>query len=142
MAYYPLPGEVDILGLIRKASKEKQFCFPVVDIKERALRVFRASRLEEDFIRGPYGIMEPDTKKTEPVDIKGIDLVIVPALAFDRSKNRLGRGGGFYDRFLRSLSASAHKVGLAFDFQILESLPFDSRLDVKVDAIASEHFTL
>ena len=51
-----------------------------------------------------------------------IDLVIVPGLAFDTTGNRLGRGGGFYDRFLRRLRRSATTVGLAFDAQVVDTV--------------------
>ena len=140
MVYYPLPGEVDILDEIRKEIKTKRFCFPVMDLKAKKMRIFEVKNLDEDFIPGPYKIMEPDIRKTKETDIGEIDLVIVPGLAFDYQKNRLGRGVGFYDRFLADLNKSTKKVGIAFEFQILESLPVDLSLDQKVDAVVSESF--
>ncbi|MFH1875645.1 MAG: 5-formyltetrahydrofolate cyclo-ligase [Candidatus Omnitrophota bacterium] len=139
MAYYPLPGEVDILGMMRKAQN-KRFCFPVMDTKTRSLRPYEVKSFDEDFIKGPYGVSVPDTGKTKEVDIGEIDMVIVPGLGFDRRRNRLGRGAGFYDRFLKRLKPTTLKVGLAFEFQILDRLPTHQSLDEKVDCIVSEHF--
>jgi 5-formyltetrahydrofolate cyclo-ligase len=138
MAFFPLKGEVDLLGMIRMALGIKRFCFPVMDAAIGKLRVFQVTDLERDFLPGPYGVMQPDVNRMMEVDVKDIDLVIVPGLAFDRKKNRLGRGRGFYDRFLRDLSPSVRTVGAGFDFQILESLPIHPSNDEKVGFVAGE----
>lgn len=141
MAYYPLKGEVDILGMIRKAHM-KRFCFPVMDLKTKGLRAFEVTDLDKDFIVGPYGVREPNTEITKEVDIKEIDMVIVPGLGFDRARNRLGRGAGFYDRFLKKIKPPTMKVGIAFDCQILESLPIHQSLDETVDVVVGENFQI
>lgn len=140
MVYYPLKGEVDILGLIRRNKGVKRFCFPVMDLKAKDLRVFEVNDLDKDFISGPFGVMEPNTQRTKELSIEEIDMVIVPGLGFDREKNRLGRGAGFYDRFLERITPSVKKIGIAFEFQILESLPVNLSLDQKLDAVVSESF--
>ena len=142
MAYYPLRGEVDILRKIRKDLGSKRFCFPVMDLKAKNLRIFEITNLDEDFCVGAWGVMQPDTEKTKEVDIKEIDVVIVPGLAFDRQRNRLGRGAGFYDRFLQDITPSTKKVGIAFEFQILENLPTNLSWDQKVDTVVSENFII
>jgi 5-formyltetrahydrofolate cyclo-ligase len=142
MAYYPLAGEVGILGLIRKSLTTKRFCFPVMDLKAKRLRVFEIKNFESDFVKGPYSVMEPDVNNTQEVDIREIDIVIVPGLAFAKDKNRLGRGAGFYDRFITTMPPSTKTVGLAFDFQILDSLPVNPACDQKVDIVISEHSIL
>lgn len=142
MAYYPLRGEVDILKMIKKAKTFKRFCFPVMDLKAKDLRIFEVNNLDEDFISGPFGVMEPDAEKTKELSIKEIDIVIVPGLGFDYHKNRLGRGAGFYDRFLEKITPSIKKVGIAFEFQILESLPIHLSLDQKLDVVVSESFVI
>lgn len=142
MAYYPLKGEVDILGMIRKVLGTKRFCFPVVNLDTKRLVAFEVCNLDRDFIKGPFGIMQPDSRKTNEVDVGEIDMVIVPGLAFDLQRNRLGRGGGFYDRFLKKIKPPAKKVGIAFEFQILENLPVHLPLDEKVDIVASEDFVI
>ena len=100
---------------------------------------FRAdTNLDEDFVSGPYGVMEPDVGKTKETDVNEIDMVIVPGLGFDYQKNRLGRGAGFYDRFLVNLTPSIKKIGIAFECQLLGDLPIHLQTDQKVDIVVSE----
>lgn len=139
MAYYPLRGEVDILSMIRKDLLAKRFCFPVMDLKEKYLRIFEVLNLKGDFIPGPFGVQQPDTLRTEEVDVRKVDMVIIPGLAFDYQKNRLGRGAGFYDRFLARAPSSIKKIGIAFEFQILENLPIHPLLDQRVDKVVAEN---
>ena len=142
MAYYPLRGEVDVLELVRKDIGSKRFCFPVMDLKKKSLHIFEVADLDAEFVSGPFGIREPDTKKTKKVDAKEIDMVIVPGLAFDYDKNRLGRGVGFYDRFLEGLAPNIKKVAIAFKLQILQNLPVNLSWDQKVDLVVSENFII
>lgn len=71
---------------------------------------------------------EPTIKKQ--VSLKSLDLVIVPGMAFDKKGKRLGRGKGYYDRFLMKIPKDTSSFGLAFDFQIL---PFIPTTDIDVD---------
>ncbi|MFH1594718.1 MAG: 5-formyltetrahydrofolate cyclo-ligase [Candidatus Omnitrophota bacterium] len=72
-----------------------------------------------------YGIYEPlENRKNVKLDL--IDLVVIPGVAFDEENMRLGRGKGYYDRFLEKLPGGTVTVGLAFDFQIVKDLPQDS----------------
>jgi 5-formyltetrahydrofolate cyclo-ligase len=91
--------------------------------------------LETDLEPGPYGIRQPIEDKAKELGIEGLDMVIVPGVAFDKNNNRLGRGGGYYDRFLGDLSARTLKVGLAFDFQMVDSLPTQEKQDVPVSCV-------
>ncbi len=79
----------------------------------------------KDLTSGSYGILEPKLSKAKALDINAIDAVIVPGLAFDKSKHRLGRGAGYYDRFLSSLNDRTATIGIAFDFQITQRLPVE-----------------
>jgi 5-formyltetrahydrofolate cyclo-ligase len=141
MVYFPLKGEVDLMEMIRKA-KDKRFCFPVMELEKKDLIPFEVNDLDKDFVYGPWGVMQPDIEKSKKIEISEIDIVIVPGLAFDYQKNRLGRGKGFYDRFLKRIQPPTKKVGVAFDFQVLESLPIHPPLDEKVDLIVSENFII
>jgi 5-formyltetrahydrofolate cyclo-ligase len=89
MIFYPRPGEVDVRELLN--DREKSFYLPRVDDKSLKCCPFG------DLRRSPLGIMEPCTDAT---DTDKLDLIIVPALMADYKGNRLGYGGGFYDRFL------------------------------------------
>jgi len=71
--------------------------------------------------RGLYEIYEPAIKKF--INLEKLDLVVVPGVAFDKTGNRLGRGKGYYDRFLHRVSQKTVSIGLAYDFQILPSIP-------------------
>lgn len=93
--------------------------------------------LKEDIEPGRWGIREPKKEGIIPVDPEGIDLVIVPGAAFDRQGNRLGYGGGFYDRFFTRLRPETPKIALAFACQILPEIPLEP-YDLKVDALATE----
>jgi 5-formyltetrahydrofolate cyclo-ligase len=87
----------------------------------------------EDLEKGIYGIYQPKRRDTE-VPLEKIDLVITPGVAFDRHNRRLGRGKGYYDKFLEKLPRGKKTIGLAFDFQIVEDLPEDPH-DVPVSKV-------
>ena len=138
LVYFPLKGEVNLLGLIRRDWEVKEFCFPVMDLNTKGLTAFKASSLDRGFMRGDYGVMEPCPETRQSVDLNRVDLVIVPGLGFDREKNRLGRGKGFYDRFLKTVKPPIAKVGVAFECQIQDHLPSDPAWDEKVDFVVGE----
>jgi 5-formyltetrahydrofolate cyclo-ligase len=69
-----------------------------------------------------------------------IDLIVVPGLAFSRDGHRLGRGGGFFDRLLAGPAAAAYKLGVCFDFQLLESIPIEPH-DIVMDTVVTEEIT-
>jgi len=131
MIYYPLKGEVNLLDMVRKAKKD--FCFPKIEGKN--LVPYLVEDLEKDFKKGKFGVKEPIEERCKRIKEENLDLVIVPGLAFDYQKNRLGRGAGFYDRFLKKVKKP--KIGVAFNFQVLESLPYLSH-DEKIDILVTE----
>ena len=89
----------------------------------------------ESMQQGAYGIMEPMGESEVKVD--AIDLIVVPARAFTAGGARLGRGGGFYDKYMSQPEFRAYKVGIAFDCQIFDELPIDSH-DILVDEVVTE----
>jgi len=86
---------------------------------------------------GPYGISEPLIPAGVAPRVSGWDIIVVPGLAFDRMGNRLGRGYGYYDRFLVGLPESVPRVGLAFATQRVPEVPVDA-WDVPVHALVTE----
>ena len=80
-----------------------------------------------------YGIQEPISPILIPSDL--INVMAVPGVAFDRRGNRLGRGGGYYDRLLNNFCGYA--VAVAFDFQVLPKIPYESH-DIPVNEIVTE----
>ena len=131
--------------MIEEALKlGKKIAVPACDIKAKEIKPCLLRTLENRHLKkGAYGISEPspcaqglgEPFATQLIDPAKIDLCIVPGLAFDLSGNRLGRGLGYYDRFLSRLPESAHKIGLAFKFQVLKRLPFCLPHDVRVDKV-------
>ncbi len=133
-----LPAEVDTHPMIERALRMgKRVVVPRVDLENKALKLYLITNLQSDLEEGTFGVMEPRLHKARPVDRREIHSVIVPGLAFDRTHHRLGRGAGFYDRFLGELGPSASKIGLAFSFQVVPTLPHESH-DTTVDWVLTD----
>ena len=92
---------------------------------------------DRDLTKGEYGILFPKKKSYRPINASSLDLIIVPGVCFDKNGNRIGRGGGYYDRFLKSVSRKAILIGLAFDFQVISSIPSDEK-DIPIHIIITE----
>ena len=132
--YASLPYEVDTFAMMRKAIElNKKVALPIIQQNQKTLTP-TAFTLMEDLREGTYGIMEPAYAPNKAVSLEAIDAVIVPALAFDADGHRLGRGAGYYDRFLGTLPKDTSVIGLAFDFQLADCLPADSH-DVAVGRV-------
>lgn len=125
MLYHPLWDEVDVRPLFGRALGDgKRVVLPTVKGDDIVPVEIHS---DTEWIVGEYNILEPVAEEYHG----DIDLVLVPGLAFDRQGNRLGRGKGYYDRFL-SGHQKAYKLGICFGFQMLESVPaepFDWRMD-------------
>lgn len=135
-------GEVitdDLLG--RAFELGKRVYVPVVDRENNELRISELPGPEVDFQLGAFGIREPAEEDLNFVSPDRIDLVITPGLAFDWQGGRIGYGKGYYDRLLRRLGSHVPQIALAFDFQILDTVPQDGN-DVRVDAIITEKRTM
>ena len=109
MLYYPVHHEVSLKPLLEKYWQEKTLLLPVTHRHTMELRPYLGKELLR---KGRYSIPEPLTDTyTGP-----IDLIIVPGVAFDQHRNRLGRGGGYYDKFLRK-HKDIFSIGVCFDSQ-------------------------
>ncbi len=135
--YYPFANEVEIHLLFEKSKNlKKQTAFPKVEKEGEALAFFWVDTLGQ-LQKSKWGILEPDESRgAQRVSLEEIDLMFVPALAFDRLGYRLGRGKGFYDRSLKGFLGQ--RLGLAYSFQILKHLPHDT-WDERVSWIATEN---
>lgn len=130
LMYYSLPDEVDTHNTVEQLRRQgKTVLLPrVVDDGRMEIRMYETP---DDLVKGHYGIMEPAGKPyTAYADI---NVAVVPGMAFDREGHRLGRGKGYYDRFLPK-ATEAYKIGVCFDFQKLDEIPSD-KYDVKMDCI-------
>ncbi len=131
LLYYSMPDEVNTHKLVDEMILEgKKVLLPVVtDNENMEIREYHS---KDDLIEGSaYHIMEPVGKRFE--NYKEIELAIIPGMSFDQKGNRLGRGKGYYDRFLSKIP-SAYKIGICFDFQKTTEVPTEPT-DIKVDEV-------
>lgn len=128
LIYWSLPDELPTQEFINKWCKKKQFLLPA--IVENTIVIKKYSSIEPLMI-GAYGIMEPNTLNDY---IGEIELGIIPGIAFDEHKNRLGRGKGYYDRLLNEKKLL--KIGVCFDIQLVTTIEI-SLHDVKMDKVVS-----
>jgi len=136
--YLSFDGEVETLMMIDKAiSLGKKIAAPVINRRSAKLVPVLVNDFGRSLELGPYGVLQPRPNRKNILPINKIDLIIVPALAFDRSGNRIGRGKGYYDRFLNSLSRPIPTIGLAFDFQVSTRLSCVKSHDFCVDKVLS-----
>ena len=131
--YWSMPDELPTHNFIIRWSKKKTMLLPVVKGEDMLIKPFST---KEELKQGSLGIWEPDTQKEY---LNFIDLVIVPGVAFDRDKSRLGRGKGYYDRYF--INKRIVKIGVCFDFQLLKSIPIDS-FDIKMDKVVTNSFLI
>lgn len=141
LLYLSLPDELPTDLIIQRLwQMGKRIVVPVVD---NATEMHLVECRKEDFLGlplGSYGIREPRGEAF--VDYEKIRVGIVPGMAFSRDGYRLGRGRGYYDRFLPKLSC-CKRIGLCYQFQLVDNLPHDE-FDARMDEIItpSEHITL
>jgi len=133
MFYISLDREVDTAEMIREARKKgKIIAVGICDNDKKTLRPVLMG-VNERLKKGLYGVKEPLFPKEIPLD--SIDLVITPGVAFDKKGMRLGRGLGFYDRFLKQIPPKTYRMGLAFSFQIRKDIPHSKHFDIAVDRV-------
>jgi len=132
--YISYEGEVYTHDMIRESFYNKNVIVPVSNQKDLTLVLSRLKTWEELSI-GSYRILEPKKEKIRNTNIEDIDLLIIPGVAFNEKGDRLGHGKGYYDKILNKTKSL--KIGLAFEFQILEKIPTESH-DVPVDMIITE----
>lgn len=140
MIYLPMPGEVDVSPLaLRGWQEQKTIAAPKISWDLRHMLPIEIRSLEAGLVTVKGNLREPGDG--EPVALEALDLVICPALAFDRQGNRLGRGAGFYDRFLAVREFRGLAVGIGFREQLVDELPTQKN-DVPVDILVTDEEVL
>ncbi len=129
LMYHSLPDELQTIKFLKKWSDRKRFFLPRVNGVNLDILPYEETRLE----LGSFHIEEPTGE--DIVDVDDIELMVIPAVAFDRKGNRLGRGKGFYDRLLSTSRAT--KIGVGYEFQLFDSIPSEPH-DVAMDMIITQ----
>lgn len=144
LLYVSFRSEVDTRRYLSDVIKmDKRLVLPAVDSIHRRLNLYEVKDVSE-LVPGYMGILEPDARTGMSVLLNEIDLVIIPGTGFDRNGNRLGYGGGYYDKLLSYESRQLSRVdrhittiALAFEEQIGEEIPAEPH-DIRVDMIVTD----
>ncbi len=136
MVFLSLPAEIDTTPLVLRAWRDrKRVLAPKVSWEQRRMLPIEIRSLGDDVRESPLGLREP--AEGVPIPVADIDMVIVPGLGFDRLGNRIGRGRGFYDRFLAHRDWQGVAGGLAFQEQVVDHVPV-SEHDMQVDMLVTD----
>ncbi|MDO7785664.1 5-formyltetrahydrofolate cyclo-ligase [Desulforamulus aquiferis] len=136
MAYLSIKNEVQTGHIIERALQDgKEIAVPVVNSNKKSMKAAKLLSYPGGLVPGPYGILEPAVFL--PISAEDLDLIVVPGAAFDPKGNRLGYGGGYYDRFLPRVRPGAVTIALAYEMQMMEDLsnymePHDCRVEYVV----------
>lgn len=130
LIYNSLPDELSTREFIRQWDGRKQFYLPRVNGLDLDILPYERTSTH----LGAFHIEEPDGEDT--ADVSDMDIIIVPAVAYDRQGNRVGRGKGFYDRLLGR--AKALTVGVCYDFQLMDDEIETDSFDIPVDVVIAD----
>lgn len=142
MVYVDFRNEVQTGDLIARSLEAGKFVsVPITDIKGKKLIPSRLISYPGELAPGAWGILEPRPECVRPLDPGDLDVVIVPGVAFDGKGNRLGYGGGFYDRFLPRTRPGTVYIAPAFEVQVVDEV-FPGSHDIPVHIIVTEARTI
>lgn len=128
LVYWSTPKEVATEDFINKYCHTKTVLLPVVSGNALKLQSYTS---KTTLVKGSLGIWEPEDQESYTGKI---DLAIIPGVAFDKQKNRMGRGRGYYDRLLNEINT--FKIGVCFNCQLMELVPTNDN-DIKMDMVIS-----
>lgn len=134
LMYHSLPDEVSTVEFLRKWNGRKHFFLPRVNGVNLDILPYDSQRLE----LGSFHIEEPTGD--DFADPSEIELIITPAVAYDRKGNRIGRGKGYYDRLLKTTRAT--KIGVAYHFQLSDEEIQTEEHDIPVDIVITDRCTI
>lgn len=136
MIFMDMKNEVRITKLIELYPEKNFFISKIVNSKNREMKINKYN--ENELVLHKFGYYE--SSSDDFYDEKILDIVVVPALAFDSSKNRIGFGGGYYDTFLnkvRGKNKNTLFIGVCYDFQMIEEVPIEGH-DITLDLVINE----
>lgn len=136
LMYVSFRSEVDTIKELEDViCLNKKLVVPLVNNRDKTLTLYEIKDTSE-LEPGYMGIPEPNVGEDRKVDIKDVDIVIIPGTGFDPRGNRLGYGGGYYDRLLAD-AKNIPRVALAFEEQIVDEIPAEPH-DMKMDVIVTD----
>lgn len=139
MTYLALKSEVDTFRLVKYClNNNKCIVIPRTDSQSGDLIPGEIKNLDEDLCRGSFKILEPRPDRFRPAPLEKIDLCIVPGIVFDLKGHRIGHSHGYYDKFLKTLPPRTITIGLAYECQLLSSLP-TNEWDMSVNYVITEN---
>ncbi len=127
--------------ITRSLKDDRRVYVPRLVRRERRMEVCEITDMDQEFELGSYDIREPSRLNSKVVSPSIIDAVIAPGLAFDRSGGRIGFGGGYFDWLFKQLRDEALYFGVAYEFQVMGSIPQDS-WDERVQKIFTDNDTI
>ena len=131
--YVSFGSEIDTIKFIKYALNDnKEIYIPKTDKRKREMVAIRINSLDNMDVDN-WGILEPKSMDKNKIG-KDFDLILMPGLAFDRRGNRVGYGGGYYDKYLSQIKEESNKIVVAYDFQIVNNIRHENH-DIKVNYI-------
>ena len=137
MIFMNMKNEVRITKLMELYPEKNFFISKITDSKNREMKISKYN--ENELVLHKFGYYE--SSSNDFYDEKILDIVIVPAIAFDFGKNRIGFGGGYYDTFLKKVREKNKKVlfiGVCYNFQIIKNVPIEEH-DIVLDLVVNEN---
>ncbi|WP_348666520.1 5-formyltetrahydrofolate cyclo-ligase [Arsenophonus symbiont of Ornithomya chloropus] len=130
-------GEINTNFLIKNLWKyKKKIYLPFLNFCNQEIMFIKYSS-NTLLKKNCFNIYEPLANTKHIIPIKNIDIIFVPLVAFDKKGNRLGMGGGYYDKLLKNLKKNTHPIGLAYDFQLVHKIPIEP-WDISLPEIITE----
>ena len=134
--YISYKSEVDTKAIITYSlNNNKEIYVPKINSQNKTMEAVRIHNFSE-LIVNKYGISEPSIVDKNNIGLD-FDLIIMPGVAFDREGNRLGYGGGYYDKYISHLNKEVNKVALAYSFQLVNNIEAEEH-DIKVNSIITD----
>ena len=138
MIYLSFNNEVDTEEIIDWCFKqEKEVVIPYCVIETKEIIPCKLDSKRRGLKKNKYGIWEPEKDLMISVKIEDIDVIVIPGVGFDEKCNRLGFGGGYYDRFLAKRQREIKAIAISYGRQIVESIPTDN-YDIPMDMVVTE----
>lgn len=135
--YASFRSEVSTYDMMSRCMDMNKRIFLPITIKPSHELIFSEIKSLNELKPNKMGIPEPGWDYIRPIELENIDSIIIPGVAFDLDGYRIGYGGGYYDRLIKKLPSKCLKIGLAFESQIIDSVPKNT-YDMSVDMIVTE----